>query len=130
MKEPEMRKPAMIRPQRMHSAVAVCMLLAFETLLTGCNSSCSVGLSSGRSVNVSSDSFRVTARGGKDTATIDVGNKRVVIEPTRVLVAGAEVATIDAKVRKVSVQRAREEIVVLADGRTVYDSRLSEQPKQ
>jgi hypothetical protein len=105
--------------------LGIVLVLALLPTLPGCGGSCGMTLPTGRSIDASSDTIYLSAsRVGQDTSKINLGGKTVVVEPKRIIVEGVEVATIDESARKVSVLRSQGEIVVIADGKTAYDSKI------
>lgn len=88
----------------------------------GCAVRCSGTLANGRSVEATTDGLGVGGAFGKDTAMINFGAKKVVIEPERVVVEEKVVAPLDPAAKKIAVSSVRGEIVVTADEKVVYDS--------
>lgn len=102
---------------------AIAFLLTWLPVLHGCTTSCGGTLASGRSVEVTSDASSFKMANGPETSTIDLGGKSVIVEPTRLVVGGTEVARLDENAKTVRVVESRGAITVNADGKQIYDSR-------
>lgn len=76
-------------------------------------------LSTGRRVMAYSDSIYVSSTFSKDTVTIKTGGKTIVVQPTRLIVDGANVASLDEKTAAVQVWVNRGTITLVADGQPV-----------
>lgn len=93
------------------------MLIALLRLISG--SSAMGTLSSGRSVEIKSDSHSITARFNKDTATIHTSGKTIIVGPTNISIDSIDVATIDEQARRVQVDVKNGTATFLADGKPV-----------
>lgn len=102
-------------------AIPVVIVLSF-LLGWGPGSSAGGTLKTGRTVIAHSDSIYLTTMFDTDTATIKTAFKTIVIQPTGVVVNGANIASIDPKVSKVEVHVDSGAIRVVADGQTVTPS--------
>lgn len=76
-------------------------------------------LSTGRSVFTHSDSITLSSTFSSDTATIETAGKMIVVQPTRLIVDGTIVATINEDVSNVDVRVKRGSITFVADGKPV-----------
>lgn len=80
-------------------------------------------LASDRSVVTHSDSFSLSSTFTSDTATIETAGKKIVVQPTSLVVDGVVVATIDADVSEVQVRVKQGVVTFEADGTRVVTSR-------
>ncbi len=79
-------------------------------------------LPSGRSVMTHSDSISLSSTFSSDTATIETAGKKILVQPTSLIVDGVTVANIDKDVADVQVRVNRGVITFVADGTPVQTS--------
>ncbi len=79
-------------------------------------------LPSGRSVMTHSDSVLLSSTFSSDTATIETAGKKILVQPTSLIVDGVTVANIDQGVADVQVCVKRGVVTFVADGRPVQTS--------
>ena len=79
-------------------------------------------LASGRSVMTHSDSISLSSTFTSDTATIETAGKKILVQPTSLVVDGVIVANIDKDVADVQVRVKRGVITFVADGTPVATS--------
>ena len=99
--------------------VSIAVLLAVAMFAGG---SAGGTLSTGRTVFTHSDSIFLSSTFSSDTATIKTGGKTIVVEPTRLVVDGTAVASLNKNVSNVQVRVERGAITFVADGKTVQTS--------
>ena len=93
---------------------------------TGCragySSSASRSLPSGRVVSVESDvgSINIPSPANQETALLEVGGRKILVEPEQISLDGTKVATIEATAKKIHVMIDGSEVMVLADQVQVY----------
>lgn len=76
-------------------------------------------LASGRTVTTTADSFSVSSSFTADTATIEASGRKIVVQPTSLVVDGAVVAHIPEQVADVQVSIQSGAVTFLADGKPV-----------
>ena len=76
-------------------------------------------LSSGRSVMTYSDSVSLSSTFSPDTATIEISGKKILVQPTSLIVDGTIVANIKKDVADVQVHVKRGVVTFVADGTAV-----------
>lgn len=79
-------------------------------------------LASGRSVMTHSDSIWLSSTFSSDTATIETAGKKILVQPTSLIVDGVIVANIDKDVVDVQVRVKRGVVNFVADGAPVQTS--------
>lgn len=79
-------------------------------------------LPSGRSVMAHSDSMWLSSTLASDTATIETAGRKILVQPTSLIVDGVTVANIDQDVSDVQVRVKRGVITFVADGAPVPTS--------
>lgn len=98
---------------------AITMLIATAMAAGG---SAGGTLSSGRSVMTHSDSIWLSSTFSFDTATIKTAGKKILVQPTSLIVDGVTVATLDKNVANVQVHVNRGVVTFVADGTPVQTS--------
>lgn len=76
-------------------------------------------LPTGRRINAYSNAMSLSSTFGFDTATIKTGGKTIVVKPTRLIVDGTVVASINEHVTDIEVRVKRGGIAFVADGKLV-----------
>lgn len=114
----------MSKPRTKALFFAVPLLLITGLLVAAMLAGGSAGgtLASGRSVMTHSDSISLSSTFTSDTATIETARKKILVQPTSLVVDGVVVATIDKDVAEVQVRVKRGVITFVADGATVATS--------
>jgi len=96
------------------------------TIILGCamftGGSAGGTLASGRSVMTHSDSMSLSSTFSSDTATIKTAGKKILVQPTSLIVDGVTVANIDKDVADVQVRVKRGVITFVVDGAPVQTS--------
>jgi hypothetical protein len=106
------------------AAVFICLLVGLVILVAVTIRASGGGgsggtLATGRAVGTNSDGWSTSATYGRDTATITTAGHTIVVAPTKLVVDGNAVATIDEGVKAVTVTVRRGEVSFVADGRAV-----------
>ena len=99
--------------------LAITILLAIVIFAGG---SAGGTLASGRSVMTHSDSISLSSTLSSDTATIETAGKKILVQPTLLIVDGMIVANIDKDVADVQVRVKRGVVTFVADGTPVETS--------
>ncbi len=100
----------------------VLIACTFLTAVMLAGGSAGATLATGRSVFAHSDSLSLSSRFSSDTATIETAGRTIVVKPTRLMVDGTTVATINENVSNVEIRIKRGVITFLADGQPVHSA--------
>jgi hypothetical protein len=111
----------MSKPRIKALLIAIPLLLITVLLAAAMFAGGSAGgtLASGRSVMTHSDSISLSSTFTSDTATIETAGKKILVQPTSLVVDGVIVAEIDKDVADVQVRVKRGVITFVADGTPV-----------
>ncbi len=114
----------MSNPRLKSLLIAVPLLVSTILLATAMLAGSSAGgtLSSGRSITTHSDSVWLSSMFSSDTATIETAGRKIVVQPTSLLVDGVTVANIEKDVADVQVRVQRGVVTFVADGTPVQTS--------
>ena len=96
-------------------AIAIIGIVVLGAAMIACGSAGGT-LSSGRSVMTYSDSVSLSSTFSSDTATIETSGKKILVQPTSLIVDGTIVANIDNDVVDVHVNVKRGVVTFVADG--------------
>jgi hypothetical protein len=114
----------MSKPRIKALLIAIPLLAITILLATAMFAGGSAGgtLPSGRSVMTHSDSISLSSTFSSDTATIETAGKKILVQPTSLIVDGVTVATLDKDVADVQVHVKRGVITFVVDGTPVQTS--------